>query len=180
MGLTNCFKGSLRIPWNISDTKSKQLTMLSMEPQSSGLLTLWVSTMSSRQRLQKVCWHGRTREVEPSWSRHTEHSRASLRSMCSILMHCTDCLTSPSCCEKKAEHQASAHTQDIHGEGLPVLPANTVPNHYHHHILACTHTTQTAFTEVVLWMTFEESRLLVSELRREVSHRRVKTVLPRR
>lgn len=40
-------------------------------------LTLWDSTISSKQRLQNVCWHGRTFEVPSIVSRHTEHSKNS-------------------------------------------------------------------------------------------------------
>lgn len=36
-----------------------------------------VATISSRQRRQKVCWHGRTRLVPSKTSMHTEHSRIS-------------------------------------------------------------------------------------------------------
>lgn len=75
--------------------------------------------MSSRQRLQKVCWQGRTRELEPSCSRHTEHSKASLRSSCSILMHLTAHLTSPSCCKEGERHhiKANAHTRAWYQQG---------------------------------------------------------------
>jgi hypothetical protein len=43
--------------------------------------------MSSKQRLQNVCWHGSTLDVPSIVSRHTEHSKNSDKTLASIFYH---------------------------------------------------------------------------------------------
>ena len=46
----------------------------------------FVPYISSKQRLQNVCWHGRTLLVWSKRSRHTEHSSSSFKDCSSILL----------------------------------------------------------------------------------------------
>lgn len=88
----------------------------------SGQRSSWREhTMLSRQRRQKVCWHGNTLAVVSRRSRHTEHSSKSSSDDSSISssvlawapLCCSPCLSSPS------PRAAVAAALDAHSQDAP-------------------------------------------------------------
>jgi hypothetical protein len=118
-------RGLWRMP--SSRRTSSMLAGSSSTPQPtrmrhSGQRSSWREhTMLSRQRRQKVCWHGNTLAVVSRRSRHTEHSSKSSSDDSSISssvlawapLCCSPCLSSPS------PRAAVAAALDAHSQDAP-------------------------------------------------------------